>query len=87
MFRQPRAEQFEYYRALQNLGSARLTFKKQPKVRKRRRTRDQFARERRAELVFKQGERRFGQSGRMVYQGVRSQDVDKRRSQYRPRVW
>ena len=84
MFRQPRAEQFEYYRALQNLGSARLTFKKQPKVRKRRRTRDQFARERRAELVFKQGERRFGQSGRMVYQGVRSQDVDKRRSQYRP---
>ena len=84
MFRQPRAEQFEYYRALQNLGSARLTFKKQPKVRKRRRTRDQFARERRAELVFRQGERRFGQSGRMVYQGVRSQDVDKRRSQYRP---
>ena len=85
MFRQPRAEQFEYYRALQNLGLSKPTkFKKQAKVRKRRRTRDPFARERRAELVFKQGERRFGQSGRMVYQGVRSQDVDKRRNQYRP---
>ena len=85
MFRQPRAEQFEYYRALQNLGFAKpAKFKKQAKVRKRRRTRDPFARERRAELVFRQGERRFGQSGRMVYQGVRSQDIDKRRSQYRP---
>ena len=85
MFRQPRAEQFEYYLALQNLGFAKpAKFKKQAKVRKRRRTRDPFARERRAELVFRQGERRFGQSGRMVYQGVRSQDVDKRRNQYRP---
>tara|TARA_R110000803_G_scaffold3801_1_gene12952 strand:+ start:104 stop:1441 length:1338 start_codon:yes stop_codon:yes gene_type:complete len=84
MFRQPRAEQFEYYRALQSQGARPTEIKRQAKMRRRKKTKDQFARERRAEQAFKFGERRYGLSGRTIFQGTRSQDVDKRRSQYRP---
>ena len=41
--------------------------KKVGKIKKRKKTKDPFSRERKAEQAFKFGERRYGQSGRSVY--------------------
>ena len=84
MFRQPPPERFINYQLQASLGTQRQPVKTKVKgLRRGRRGRkgDQFARERRAEEIFKFGETRSGLSGRTIF---RQQDIDKRRATYRP---
>ena len=84
MFRQPPPERFINYQLQASLGAQRQPVKTKVKgLRRGRRGRrgDQFARERRAEEIFKFGETRSGLSGRTIF---RQQDIDKRRATYRP---
>ena len=87
MFRQPPNNEVARQRYLQQsevFGTAtrKLVKTKKAGVKRRKKTRDQFARERKAEEAFKFGETRSGLSGRKLYRGAK--DIDKRKSAYRP---
>tara|TARA_R110000803_G_scaffold37962_1_gene81943 strand:+ start:720 stop:2564 length:1845 start_codon:yes stop_codon:yes gene_type:complete len=87
MFRQPPNNEVARQRYLQQsdvFGTAKKKLVKTKKagIKRRKKTRDQFARERKAEEAFKFGETRSGLSGRKLYRGAK--DIDKRTSAYRP---